>query len=239
MDGAAAAGSVLLGALAASMVAGRFAVLGAVIAVIVAVLVTRAAPWPQRPWYAALAWGSLFAIGLNLYLTPGADLGWPHAWGSAATEQGLRAGILLSLRLAGAALAIHGLRHVWPGERVADELAARMRGLERVGVPVRSLRAVLALALRFAPLVAAEQRRIARLQELRRGRPARTMRDRLELGRATVVPGFVSALETAERVALGLEARHHRLRPVSGSRGGWRAALAGWTLFVTALLWRA
>ena len=96
-----------------------------------------------------------------------------------------------------------------------------------------------ALALRFVPLLTTEYRRIARLQELRAGSPARGVREKLERQRAVAIPAVVAAIETAERVALALEARHYRLRPVAGARGGAGAALLGWLLFGIAVLWRA
>jgi energy-coupling factor transporter transmembrane protein EcfT len=57
--------------------------------------------------------------------------------------------------------------------------------------------------------------------------------------RAAIVPTMVSTLERADRVALALEARHYRVRPLQPAPPGalpWR--LAGLALFGTALLWR-
>jgi energy-coupling factor transporter transmembrane protein EcfT len=237
-DRASRAGSILLGALGASMVAARFETLAlAFTAALAATLVVRA-PWPSRGWFTALAWGAGIAIALNLYLNPGAPLPLPTVFGRAATQEGLFHGILLAARVFGAALALHGLRAAWPGERAADELAWRVGPLERFGVPVAARRATLALALRFAPLLAAERRRIVQLQRLRAGRAPRTMRERLDEQRAVTVPAVVAALEMAERVALGLEARHYRVRPVPRRTGGGWAAAGGAVVFLIAALWR-
>src|SRR5205085_12510738 len=111
--------------------------------------------------------------------------------------------------------------------------------LERLELGVGAAGAMVGLALRFAPLIGAEASRIARVQELRAGAPPSGWREGLERRRAVLVPALVAALETAERVALGLEARHYRLRPVPAVDGGRVAALAGWTLFGIAALWRA
>src|SRR5439155_9774102 len=167
---------------------------------------------------AGLGWGAGLAAALNLYLVHGAPLALRRVLGLAATAEGGRAGALLALRLVGAAAALHGLAAAWPGERAADELAARLRSLERLRVPVSEARLMTALALRFVPLLTTEYRRIARLQELRAGSPARGVREKLERQRAVAIPAVVAAIETAERVALALEARHYRLRPVAGAR---------------------
>src|SRR5437879_13742775 len=92
---------------------------------------------------------------------------------------------------------------------------ARLRApLERLKVPVAEWRAVVGLALRFAPRLAAEAGRIARLQECRAGRPAGGVRERWARRRAALVPTLVCALERADRVALALDARHYRARPL-------------------------
>ena len=132
------------------------------------------------------------------------------------------------------------MRALWRGERAADEIASLLAPLERVGVPVRKARAVLSLALRFAPLVTEEFQRVARVQAMRAGRPPRGASEWLERQRACVVPFMVGSLERADRVALALEARHYRLRPVArGPRSPWLATSAGVALAAVALAWRA
>jgi energy-coupling factor transporter transmembrane protein EcfT len=179
------------------------------------------------------------AVGLNLYLNDGSPLPLPAIAGRAATDAGLAYGVLLALRLAGAAVAVAGLAAAWPGERAADELARLGTPLGRLGVPVGEARAVAGLALRFAPLLGEEAARIARVQALRAGGPPRRWGERLEAARAALVPALVGALERAERVAIGLEARHHRLRPLPPAERApaWSVA-AGGALFGAALLWR-
>ena len=50
---------------------------------------------------------------------------------------------------------------------------------------------------------------------------------------------MIGSLERAERVALALEARHYRLRPVArGPRSPWLASGAGVLLAAAALVWR-
>ena len=134
---------------------------------------------------------------------------------------------------------LHGLRSAWPGERAADELAARAGFLERVRVPVRSARAVAGLALRFAPLVAAEAQRISALQDHRAGARPRSRRQWLVRRRALVVPLLVCTLERAERVALGLEARHYRVRPVPRIARPLGAEALALVVVGVSLLWRA
>jgi energy-coupling factor transporter transmembrane protein EcfT len=201
------------------------------------------ATWPPRRWRVTLAISVGVGWLLNLYLTPGTPLnGWPALAGRMATREGLGLGALLGVRLLGAMVALQGLRALWPGERAADAVAGALRPLERFGLPVRDTRTLLGLALRFAPTVEDEARRIAAMQALRAGGAARGWRARVTRWRAAAVPTMVCTLERAERVALALEARHYRLRPArpepSGSGAGWPWVVAGGMLFGGALWWR-
>jgi energy-coupling factor transport system permease protein len=231
---------ILLGAMVGSLVAGRLE-MGALCLLVawIAGVLAGARP-PSRAWLGLLAWGALFSIALNLYLNPGEPLPLPTIFGRHATREGLMNGVLLVMRTTGATLAVFGLMALWPGERAADEIAGLLAPLERLRVPVRRARAVLSLALRFAPLVTDEFRRVAQVQALRAGRPPRGGREWVQRQRATIVPAVIGSLERADRVALALEARHYRLRPVSrGPKSPWIVSGAGFALAVVALVWRA
>lgn len=230
---------LLLGAMVGALIAGRLETAAACVFVAGLASWAAGAGWPSAAWLRMLASGAALAIALNLYLNPGRALPLPAIFGAHATYEGLRNGALLVLRMTGAAIALHGLKALWPGERAADELAALVAPLERIGVPVRRMRAVLSLALRFAPLVADELKRVARVQALRAGRPPRGAAEWIQRQRAAVVPAMIGSLERAERVALALEARHYRLRPVfRGPRSPWIASGAGLALVAAALMWR-
>jgi len=231
---------LLLGALAGSLVAGRLGSATGCLLLAGTCAALAGARWPRASALRLVGIGMTVAVVLNTLLVPGQPLGRvPHA-----SVEGLRLGVLLGLRLAGAAVAVHGLAAAWPGERAADELARLLAPLERVRVPVREARAVLALALRFVPLLTGEGARIARIQELRAGRPPRGWREGFTRRRAVVIPVMVNALERAERVSLALEARHHRLRAVAlpvvraGGMADWAWGLAGLAVAVTSLVWR-
>ena len=231
---------VLLGAMAGSLVAGRFETALLCVSAAAVSAAVAGAPWPSRAWVMAVAIGVALAVLLNLYLTPGRALGGLRVFGWPPTDAGLRHGALLALRLVGASTAIHGLRAAWPGERGADELARLLRPLEWVRVPVREARVILGLALRFVPLLVREAKRIARLQDLRAGRHPRGLGERLERFRAALVPTLVAALERAEHTALALEARHYRVRAIPAGSGRLSmGALAGLALAGASLLWRA
>jgi energy-coupling factor transporter transmembrane protein EcfT len=178
------------------------------------------------------------ALALNLLFSRGEPLPIPPILGWRPSAAGLALGALMGLRLVAAALAIHGLAAAWPGERAADAIAGMASPLERLRVPVARTRAILGLALRFAPLLADEVARIQRIQTLRSGKPARSLADRLERTQATVVPAVVGALERAERVALTLEARHYRARPVPTPAVRPLAAAAGGLIAGVSLFWR-
>jgi energy-coupling factor transport system permease protein len=231
---------LLLGTLAGALVAGRLVTAAGCLALALACAALAGARMPRASALRLVGFGMAVAVVLNTLLNPGRPLGpLPHA-----SVEGLRLGALLALRLAGASAAFYGLASVWPGERAADELARLLAPLERVRVPVREARAVLGLALRFAPLLARESARLARVQELRAGRPPRGLRERFTRRRAVAIPLMVNALERAERVSLALEARHHRLRAVTSpapQAGRWTrlaSAFAGLAVAVTSLVWR-
>lgn len=232
------AAPLLLGAMVGAMIAGRLETGVLCLAVALLGAAIAGAPAPGRGWALAIAGGATVSVALNLYLVAGRPLPLPAVLGQPASAEGLRAGGLLALRLAGASLAVHGLRTAWPGERAADEAARALRPLERLHVPVGEARTVLGLSLRFAPLIAAESRRIARLQDLRAGRPPRDLRERLERARAAAVPTLVSTLERAEGVALALEARHYRIRPPSARPWSLPGSAGGLAVFLLALFWR-
>jgi energy-coupling factor transport system permease protein len=232
---------LLLGALAGSLVAGRLVTAAGCLVVALAAAFVAGARGPTPRAARVLGIGVALALALNTLLVRGHPLGLvPHA-----SREGLRLGVLLALRLMGAAVAVRGLAAAWPGERAADAVARLAAPLERLRVPVREARAVLGLALRFAPLLAQETDRIARLQELRAGRPPRGWRERFARRRATAVPALVNALERAERVGLALEARHYRLRAPGGrlERAGAPAVglgfgLAGLAVAIASLVLR-
>jgi energy-coupling factor transporter transmembrane protein EcfT len=229
---------VLLGALAAALVAARHETALLALAVAGTAAAVAGAPRPGPRAVAGVAAAGATAIAINLVLMPGRAIGPVLPFGLAPTAEGLARGSLLALRLAGAAAALHGLRAAWPGESAADEIARLLRPLERLRLPVREARAMVGLALRFSPLLAAEVRRIARLQDLRAGGAARGARERLARARAALLPALVGALERAERVALALEARHDRLRPVAGGAPAPAAAAVAWIVAGASLLWR-
>lgn len=230
---------LLLGSMAGALVAGRFETAIACVALAGIAAAAAGAPWPSAAWFRLTALGGVLAVVLNTYLATGARAPAWFPFASHASLDGLSEGALLALRLIGASLAVHGLRFAWPGERAADEGARLLRPLERVRVPVGEAHMVLGLALRFAPLLRDEARRIARIQELRAGRAARGWRESLGRYRAAAVPALVSSLERAEQVALALEARHYRVRPARAlPRPPWAWTAAGWMVAGTALLWR-
>jgi energy-coupling factor transport system permease protein len=236
---ASAAAPLLLGALVGALVAGRWET-GLVCLMVAALAAWRVqAPRISGRWWRVVLVSVVLAFVLNLYLDPGRALPGPRIGRWAPTAEGARLGLLFALRLTGAAVALHGLRAAWPGERAADEIARRMMPLEKLRVPVRDARAMVGLAVRFAPLLADEAERIARLQTLRAGRAPRTVFEWLERKRAVTVPVFVHALERAEQVALALEARHYRTRPLPpGTPSGWGWRGAGLVLAGASLVWR-
>lgn len=235
---------ILIGALIGSLGAGRIAAAAACAAAALVAAIASGARAPTVAWWRMLGIGSAIAWLLNAYLTEGRPwTGLPAVGGRTPTVEGVAYGSLLVVRMVGAFVALAGLVAAWPAERAVDAISAWLAPLRHVGLPVREGRAVTGLALRFAPLMQAEARRIARVQEIRAGRPPRGMREWLVRRRAGAVPTLVGALERAERVALALDARHYRLRPAGSipwpaGWGAWAAWTAGLGLAVGSIVWR-
>lgn len=235
---------LLVGALAGALVAGRLETAALCTLVAIGFAVVCGARAPSLAWWRAIAIGAVIAWVLNLYLDPGTPLGGPRLLGRAPTVEGAWLGTLLLVRMVGAFAAVLALGAVWPGERAADALAGALRPLARLGMPVAETRMMLGLAVRFAPLVRDETARIARVQRLRSGREPRGPLEWLTRVRSVVVPALTASLERADRVALALEARHYRVRPLVPVRRRWSAArvvstAGGALLFLMAVLWRA
>jgi energy-coupling factor transporter transmembrane protein EcfT len=235
---------ILLGSLVGSLGAGRIVSASACLAAAMVCAIASGARAPKGAWWRTLAIGAAIAWFLNAYLTEGrAWSALPAIAGRSPTVEGAAYGSLLVMRLVGAFTALAGLAAAWPAERAVDTVSSWLAPLRRLGLPVHEARAVTGLALRFVPLMNAEARRIARVQEVRAGRPARGAREWITRRRAGAVPTLVGALERAERVALALDARHYRLRPAGAVRwprdlGGWGAWTAGAGLAVGSIAWR-
>ncbi len=237
---------LLLGALVASLVAGRFETAG--LALLVSTLgAALAGARPPRRWWGALSIAVVVAIALNLYLNPGRPIdGLPALAGRPATHEGLSFGWLLVLRLAGAMAAMHGLLAIWSRTGVEGSVGRLLRPLGRLGMPVPEARLMLGVGMRLAPLLREEGARIRSVQALRAGRPPRSFLERVRMRNAAWVPAVVCALERADRLSLALEARHVRSavpapEPAgpAGSPGSRRVAGGcGVALALGALLWR-
>jgi energy-coupling factor transporter transmembrane protein EcfT len=234
------AAPVLLGALVGALAAGRLESALGCLAVAVAAGVWLRVGAPPRGLVTAAVSGSLVAFALNLYLNPGTPLPWGRLAGRAPTLEGARYGLLLGARVIAGLAAWWVLLRALPLEAAADAAARVLSPLGRLGVPIRGARHALGLALRFAPLLRAEARRIARVQALRAGRAARGLAERVAGAQAVAAPLMVCALERAERTALALDARHYRGRgrEADASGVGWGWVAVGLALAAWGILWR-
>jgi energy-coupling factor transporter transmembrane protein EcfT len=233
------AAPILLGALVGGMIAGRFETVFGCLGVAAAGALSLGVR-PRAGALLGLAGVCTLAFLMNFLLVRGTSVPGFSFGVLNGTREGASLGIVMAARLAAAAAALAGLRAVWPGERAADEVARLLLPLRRLGVPVLEGRSIFSLALRFAPLIAEESRRIARQQELRAAAPARGWRERGVRLRARLVPTLASSLERAESVGLALEARYDRVRPLPPRAAAPLAArAAGVLLAAGSLLWRA
>jgi energy-coupling factor transport system permease protein len=233
---------MLVGSMLGALVAGRFETVGfALVSATVCAALAGARP-PGRGATASLGAAVLVTLALNAWLTPGSAVpGAPRVMGHMMTWQGLAGGALVALRMVSAIVAARGLVALTGGDRVADVLAQVLAPLERAGLPSGPARTIAGMSARTLPLLRDEVERVGRVQRLRAGRPPRGPAERVRALRAATVPALVGALERADRIALALDARHYRVRPLRGARSGLGSP-AGWTVAAavaaTCVLWR-
>lgn len=140
--------------------------------------------------------------GHLLWRVPGLDL--------EVTREGLRAAALFTARLAAVVTAAALLTLTTSPLELTDGIERLLRPLQRVRVPAHELAMMVAIALRFIPVLAEEAERLQKAQMARgaefTGGPIARARKLVPL----LVPLFLSAFARADRLAVAMEARGYR-----------------------------
>jgi len=155
-------------------------------------------------------WLFLFTLVLHALMTPGAIL-WRIPWlGRPITAEGMWMGLFFSLRLASVILIASLLTLTTTPMELTDGLERLLNPLRRFGFPAHELAMMVAIALRFIPVLIEEAERLYKAQLARgadfSGGPIRRARSLIPL----LVPLFISAFSRADRLALAMESRCYR-----------------------------
>lgn len=151
-----------------------------------------------------MAWLLGLTVLLNAVLTPGRSLLFGF------TEEGVRQGLFLALRLMGLVLASSLLTLTTSPLDLADGVERLLRPAKRLGVPAHELAMTMTIALRFVPTLADEAEHLRRAQLSRGADLDGGLFRRIRGLTSLLVPLFLSAFRRADRLAVAMEARCYR-----------------------------
>ena len=148
-------------------------------------------------------------LAIHLFMTPGEVLG--QMWFLTVTYEGLRLGVLMSLRLILLIVMSSMLTYTTSPIVLTDGIERLLRPFRRFGVPAHEIAMMMTIALRFIPTLLEETDKIIKAQTARgadfaSGHLFRRARNMVPL----LVPLFVSAFRRADELATAMEARCYR-----------------------------
>lgn len=178
------------------------------------------------------AWLFLFTFGLHALLTPGrAILSGPFE--HALTAEGLRLGAFFTARLAAAIVAATLLTLTTAPMEITSGLQHLFSPLRRFGFPAGDLALMIAIALRFIPVLLDEAERLHKAQLARGADFSGPFLRRIKSLVPLLVPLLVAACSRADRLALAMESQCYtcgttrtHYRPLRFGRADGLAALA-------------
>ena len=178
-----------------------FAVGTTLLAAIPPPLVVRAV----RPLWVIIA----LTLLMHMFTTPGQPL-W-SLWLFTVTQEGLRGGLLMTLRLVLLIVVSSLLTFTASPLMLTDGIERLVAPCRRVGVPAHELAMMMTIALRFIPTLLEETDKIIKAQTARgadfsSGNLFRRAQSMVPL----LVPLFVSAFRRADELAAAMEARCYR-----------------------------
>lgn len=149
----------------------------------------------------------MFMVIVNLFTVPGAKvlLEWKFI---RITEAGVISAVYLGLRLIFMLIGSSMMTYTTTPNALTDGLEKMLGGLKKINVPVHEFAMIMAIALRFVPVLTEEMERIMRAQTARgidfRGG---NLFSRLKKLMPILVPLFVSAIRRSNELALAMDAR--------------------------------
>jgi energy-coupling factor transporter transmembrane protein EcfT len=130
------------------------------------------------------------------------------------TQEGLARGIYVTWQFAGLVLGAAVLTMTTPPSDLVAGIERLLRPLSRVGIPSQDLAVMIAMALRFMPMLLEEYDRL-RTAQMARGADFTTgsLALRTRAVAALAVPLLLSAFRRADELAVAMEARGYRRGP--------------------------
>jgi len=130
------------------------------------------------------------------------------------TQEGLVRGIYVTWQFAGLVLGAAVLTMTTPPSDLVGGIERLLRPFSRVGIPSQDLAVMIAMALRFMPMLLEEYERI-RMAQMARGADFSTgsLSLRTRAVAALAVPLLLSAFRRADELAVAMEARGYRRGP--------------------------
>ena len=156
-----------------------------------------------------LFWILLFTFLIHLFTTQG-DIIW-QGWIFSITEQGLKQGIFISIRLVLLILLSSLLTFTTSPIALTDALENLMNPFKRLGLPAHELAMMMTIALRFIPTLLEETDKIMKAQKSRgadfsSGNIVKRLKSLIPI----LVPLFIGAFRRADELAIAMEARCYR-----------------------------
>ena len=151
----------------------------------------------------------ILTLAIHVFSTPGMVIF--NIGPLAATQEGVRTGILMSLRLALLIAVSSLLTFTTSPIALTDGIERLLKPLKRIGVPAHELAMMMTIALRFIPTLLEETDRIMKAQMARgadfgSGNILKRAKNMVPL----LVPLFISAFRRADELAVAMEARCYR-----------------------------
>lgn len=149
------------------------------------------------------------AVVFNLFLTPGEPV--LSFWRLTVTGEGIRLALMMTVRLVFLIIGSSVMTLTTTPNHLTDGLEKLMGPLKVLHVPVHEVAMMMAIALRFIPILLEEtdkimKAQIARGADFESGNLLRKVRAMVPL----LVPLFISAFRRANDLAMAMEARCYR-----------------------------
>lgn len=155
----------------------------------------------------ALSMIIIFMVLVNLFTVPGAKvlLEWKFI---RITEAGVISAVYLGLRLIFMLIGSSMMTYTTTPNALTDGLEKMLGGLKKINIPVHEFAMIMAIALRFVPVLTEEMDRIMRAQTARGiDFQEGNLFTRLKKLMPILVPLFVSAIRRSNELALAMDAR--------------------------------
>ncbi len=151
----------------------------------------------------------LITVIFNLFLTPGTPI--MKIWKLTITQEGLRQAIYMGIRLIFLILGSSLMTLTTTPNNLTDGLESLLGPLKLIHVPVHEVAMMMAIALRFIPILLDEtdkimKAQIARGADFESGNLIKKAKNMIPL----LVPLFISAFRRANDLAMAMEARCYR-----------------------------